>query len=77
MNEEIKRINYFRIAEDDFGLRLLYQVSVGGSEYIYEHDYVYNMLIDKYKEKQCWKDYRYYHNSNNIPKDAVKFVREI
>jgi hypothetical protein len=32
--EEIKRINYFRIAEDDFGLSLLYRVSVGGSKYI-------------------------------------------
>ena len=69
--------NYFRIAEKDYGKKLLYITTLGNKKYTYEHDYVYNMLIDKYKSKNCWKDYGYYHNTKNIPEDALRYVKKI
>lgn len=75
--KDIKHIKYFRMSERDYGKRLLYIVTLNDEKYTYEHDYVYNMLIDKYKKKDCWKTYKYYSNTNNIPKDALKYVSKI
>jgi len=75
--KDIKHIKYFRMSEIDYGKSLLYIVTLDDETYTYEHDYVYNMLIDKYKNKDCWKKYGYYSNTNNIPKDALKYVDKI
>ena len=75
--KDIKHIKYFRMSEKDYGKRLLYIVTLDDERYTYEHDYVYNMLIDKYKNKNCWKTYKCYSNTNNIPKDALKYVAKI
>jgi len=75
--DNIRTINYFRMAKKDYGKKLLYIVTFDDGKYTYEHDYVYNMLIDEYKTKNCWKKYGYYTNTNNIPKDALKYVKKI
>tara|TARA_R110002020_G_scaffold130405_1_gene291716 strand:+ start:286 stop:516 length:231 start_codon:yes stop_codon:yes gene_type:complete len=72
--KDVKRTNYFKLSENDYGKRLIYIVTLKDKKYIYEHDYVYRMLIDKYKIKDCWKEYGYYNNTRNIPKDALKYV---
>lgn len=55
----------------------MYVVTLGSEQYIYEHDYVYRMLIDKYEIKDCWKKYGCYNNTRNIPADALKYVNKI
>jgi hypothetical protein len=75
--KDIQRKTYFRLNEKDFGKRLMYVVTLGSEQYIYEHDYVYRMLIDKYEIKDCWKKYGCYNNTRNIPADALKYVTKI
>ena len=39
----------------------------------YNHDVVYNQLKDKFENMNCFKKYKNYTNTNNLP----KFVREL
>ena len=44
-----------------------------GDDCTYNHDKVYNTLKDRFEEMECFKKYKNYTNTNNLP----KFVREI
>ena len=44
-----------------------------GDDCTYNHDKVYTTLKDRFEEMECFKKYKNYTNTNNLP----KFVREI
>ena len=44
-----------------------------GDDCTYDHDKVYTTLKDRFEEMECFKKYKNYTNTNNLP----KFVREI
>lgn len=44
-----------------------------GDDCTYNHDKVYNTLKNRFEEMECFKKYKNYTNTNNLP----KFVREI
>ncbi len=44
-----------------------------GEKCKYNHDVVYNQLKDKFESMNCFKKYKNYTNTNNLP----KFVREL
>ena len=44
-----------------------------GDDCTYDHDKVYTTLKDRFEAMDCFKKYKNYTNTNNLP----KFVREI
>ena len=44
-----------------------------GEECIYDHDKVYTQLQEKFDNMECFKKYKTYTNTNNLP----KFVRDL
>tara|TARA_B100001287_G_scaffold235392_1_gene207524 strand:- start:10838 stop:11668 length:831 start_codon:yes stop_codon:yes gene_type:complete len=68
-------VKYFKISEFWYGRQYIFEVDFGkGSMYRYDHDYVYENVINHLKSLNCWKKYKYYSSSKNIPKWALNFV---
>ena len=44
--------------------------------YTYNHDDVYNVMIEKLETLNCWTKYNSYTSSNSIPTLAKPFVNE-
>ena len=69
-----KTTNRFIIAKSLIGKNTIITFKNNkGDDCTYNHDKVYNTLKDRFEAMPCFKKYKSYTNSNNLP----KFVREI
>jgi len=75
-------LTYFRIGEDWYGQGRIIQVNfnVGIHQdvsYVYDHDYLYDNVIDEYEVLPAWINNHCFMNSQNIPGNVIDYVREI
>jgi hypothetical protein len=73
---------YFKIDKKWYGQNKIITVTFNGGNYDgrtyqYNHDEVYKNTISHYEKLGCWRDYGYFTNTSNIPKNVQKFVTEI
>ena len=74
-------LRYFKIAEAWYGQGRIIQVNFTNgihqeTTYVYDHDEVYENVIARYGQLDCWVNDQYFSNSSNIPNDIIEFVDE-
>jgi hypothetical protein len=68
MKKDILRLNRFVIRKSLIGKNLTIQFTNKKGDLItYNHDEVYNRNKDRFESMNCFKKYKSYTNTNNIP----------
>ena len=68
---------YFQIAQQWYGQKKVIRVCFRLEIYEYDHDYVYDRTIGHLKTLACWDNYGRYSSTNNIPRWAKAFVKQV